>query len=65
MSGRVLRIGQRAPRGGVAEEPHLTSRGGRLADPAHGAAKHHAAHAVFARSLIEAAALVEDEDFSL
>lgn len=58
MSERVIRIERLSPRKGVVEEPVWTSKGYQLADPAHGAQKHHAKHAVHVRTLDEAAQLI-------
>lgn len=56
---RVVRIERVTSRKGGQEEPHLTTRGYQLADPAHGSAKHHAEHAVYVRDLDAAADLIE------
>ena len=58
MTGKVIRIERVDPRDGIAEEPALGPKGYRLGDPKWGARKHHAAHAVFAQTLDEAADLV-------
>lgn len=52
------------PRSGGIEEPLWTTRGYQLADPRHGASKHHAEYAVFVRTLDEAAHLL-DRSYSL
>jgi hypothetical protein len=64
MSERVIRIERVSPRKGMAEEPVWTSKGYQLADPAHGAQKHHAKHAVHVKTLDEAAQLI-GKGFSL
>ena len=64
MSERVIRIERVSPRKGVVEEPVWTSKGYQLADPSHGAQKHHAKHAVHVRTLDEAAQLI-GKGFSL
>ena len=64
MAGRVIRIERVSSRGGVIEEPVVTSKGYQLADPAHGKQKHHAEHATYVLTLDEAAALVS-RGFSL
>jgi len=64
MSGRVIRIERVSPREGVVEEPDFTSKGYRLGDPAHGNAKHYAEHTVYAKTLDDAAELIE-KGFSL
>lgn len=58
MAGRVIRIERVSSRGGVVEEPIVTSKGYQLADPAQGKHKHHAEHAIYVRTLDEAASLV-------
>lgn len=58
MNRQVARIERIAPRKGVVEEPLVTARGYRLADPAQGGKRHHAALAVHVRSLEEVARLV-------
>lgn len=57
MARRVIRIERVSSRGGVTEEPVVTSRGYQLADPAHGKHKHLAKHATYVRTLDEAAVL--------
>lgn len=64
MAGRVIRIERVSSRGGIVEEPVVTSKGYQLADPAHGKHKHHAEHAPYVRTLDEAASLVS-RGFSL
>lgn len=64
MTRKVLRIERKTPRPGGIEEPHWTTRGYQLADPKHGNVKHHAAHAIFVRTLEEAADLL-DRGYSL
>lgn len=64
MNGRVIRIERVSPREGLNEEPELTTRGYRLGDPAHGSDKHHAEHAVYVKTLDEAAELI-NRGFSL
>ena len=64
MSERVIRIERVSPRKGVVEEPVWASKGYQLADPAHGAQKHHAKHAVHVKTLDEAAQLI-GKGFSL
>lgn len=59
MAERVSRIERVSSRGGVEEEPVVTAKGYQLADPAHGKHKHHAEHAVYVRTLEEAACLIE------
>lgn len=54
MARRVIRIERVSSRGGVTEEPVVTSKGYQLADPAHGKHKHHAEHATYVRTLDEA-----------
>ena len=61
---RCLTIARTDPRPGGTEAPQLTRRGHELASPHHGAEKHHAKHAVFVRTLDEAAALIA-EGYSL
>jgi hypothetical protein len=61
---KVLRIERLSSRPGVREEPEITSRGYKLGDPKWGSQKHHADKAAYAKTLEEAAALVE-EGFSL
>lgn len=56
---RCVAIERVAPRPGGAEVPALSRRGYELACPRHGAERHHARHAVFVRTLDEAASLVE------
>ena len=58
MTERVIRIERVDPRDGIKEEPARGPKGYRLGDPKWGSRKHHAAHAVFARTLDEAADLV-------
>jgi hypothetical protein len=55
MSATIERL---SPRENITEEPYLTSRGYCLADPKKGRTKHHAANAVFVKSIEEAAELV-------
>lgn len=55
---RCIAIERTAPRPGGVEVPTLSRRGYELASPRHGAEKHHAKHAVFVRTLDEAAALI-------
>jgi hypothetical protein len=62
--GEVTRVERKNPRSGGVEEPLWTARGYQLADPKHGSVKHHAEHAVFARTLDEAADLL-DQGYSL
>jgi hypothetical protein len=57
MTGRVIGIERVSSRGGVIEEPVVTSKGYQLADPAHGKQKHHAEHATYVRTLDGAAVL--------
>jgi hypothetical protein len=57
MPGRVINIERVSSRGGVTEEPVVTSKGYQLADPAHSKQKHHAKHATYVRTLDEAAVL--------
>lgn len=64
MSEHVIRVERLSPRKGVVEDPVWTSKGYQLAEPVHGAQKHHAKHAVFVRSLDEAAKLI-GKGFSL
>lgn len=64
MRGKVLRIERLASRAGVVEEPWHTSREYQLADPRYGGTKHHVEHAVFVRTLEEAALLIK-QGFSL
>lgn len=64
MSGRVIRIERISSRGGVVEEPAVTTRGYQLADPAHGRHRHHAEHATYVKTLDAAAAMIE-RGFSL
>lgn len=64
MSKRVVGIERVAPRKGVTEEPELTRRGYKLGDPGFGRARHHAEHAVYVKTLDEAAVLV-GKSFSL
>ncbi|ESR26346.1 hypothetical protein N177_0846 [Lutibaculum baratangense AMV1] len=53
-----------SPREGLEEEPEFTGRGYRMADPAKGRQRHHAEHAIYVKSLDEAATLI-DRGFSL
>ena len=62
MNVSILR---RKPRDGIIEHPVYTPRGYQLADPKHGNVKHHAEYAVFARSLGDAADLIETKDYSI
>jgi hypothetical protein len=55
----VVRIERTLPRTRDNEYPVHSSRGYRLADPAHGGTKHHVENAVYVATLDEAAALVE------
>ena len=55
---KVTGIERVAPRDGIREEPVVGKEGYRLGDPKWGASKHHARHAVFAKTLDEAADLV-------
>ena len=56
MAGSVMRIERTTPRPGGVEAPDQTADGRfKLADPAKGGEKHHAEHAVFARTLDEVA----------
>ena len=64
MSERVIGIERVSPRKGVVEEPVWTSKGYQMADPAFGAQKHHAKHAVHVKTLDEAAQLI-GKGFSL
>ena len=64
MNERVIRIERVSQRKGVVEEPVLTSKGYQLADPALGAQKHHAKHAVHVKTLDEVAQLI-GKGFSL
>lgn len=64
MIGCVTKIERIAPRNGLSEEPALTSKGYKLADPAHGRKKHHAKFAIYVKTLDEAAELVT-KGFSL
>lgn len=64
MRARVNRIERISSRTGVVEEPAFTTRGYKLADPAHGRRKHHAEFAVYVETLEEAAELI-GKGFSL
>lgn len=64
MNGCVIRIERVSPRKGAAEEPEFTTKGYKLGDPAYGNRKHHAEHAVYVKSLENAAALI-GKGFSL
>ncbi|PWR02388.1 hypothetical protein DKT77_12705 [Meridianimarinicoccus roseus] len=64
MGGLVGRIERVSPREDLVEEPELTAKGYRLGDPAHGGVKHHSKHAVYVKTLDEAADLIE-RGFSL
>lgn len=64
MNRRVARIERVFPRKDVVEEPEITRKGYRLGDPAHGRQKHHAEHAIYVKTLTEAAMLVR-KGFSL
>lgn len=64
MRGTVISIERISSRDGITEVPVLTARGYQLGDPAHGALKHHAEHAVHVQTLEEAAELIE-RGFSL
>lgn len=64
MNGHVIRMARVSPRKGAVEEPELTTKGYRLGDPAHGRWKHHAEHAVYVKSLDDAAVLI-GKGFSL
>lgn len=64
MAGKVIGIERVSPRPGGTETPNSTKRGYQLADPRKGDTKHHAEHAVFVRTLDEAASLIDD-GFSL
>ncbi len=59
MSNGIVKIERVSPREGAVEEPEFTTRGYKLADPRFGNNKHHAANAIYARTLDEAGALVE------
>jgi len=54
-----VRIERKFPRKGITEEPLLTPKGYKLADPAFGEHRHHAPHAIFVKSLEDAADAVE------
>ena len=56
---RVSRIVRVKPRRGIAEEPVMERGCYVLANPKHGAEKHHAINKVYAKSLEDAAALIE------
>lgn len=62
---RCVAIERTAPRPGGVEVPTLSRRGYELASPRHGVEKHRAEHAVFVRTLDEAAASIVDEGHSI
>ena len=64
MVGQVIRIERVSPRAGMVEEPQFTVKGYKLSDPAHGKQKHHAEHAVYVKTLDDAAVLI-GKGFSL
>ncbi len=64
MAERVIRIERVSPRAGTVEEPQFTANGYKLGDPAHGKQKHHAEHAVYVKTLDDAAELI-GKGFSL
>jgi hypothetical protein len=61
---KVIRIERVQSRSRELEEPQFTAKGYCLGDPKHGAVKHHARNAVYAKTLEDAAELVE-KGFSL
>lgn len=58
MRGCVLGIERASSRSGVVEEPNVTTKGYQLADPAHGKEKNRIEHAIYVRTLDEAASLI-------
>ena len=58
MTGKELRIERLNPRNGSAEEPAFSTRGYCLGDRKFGPDKHHAEHAVYVKTLADAAELV-------
>lgn len=56
---KVIRIERVHPRNGVEEHPIKTERGYVLGDPRHSNTKHHLANEVHAKTLEDAASLVE------
>ncbi|PKP85638.1 MAG: hypothetical protein CVT80_01465 [Alphaproteobacteria bacterium HGW-Alphaproteobacteria-2] len=64
MTGQVIRIERVSPRAGKMEEPEFTAKGYKLGDPAHGKHKNHAEHAVYVKTLDDAAELI-GKGFSL
>lgn len=59
MSNRIVKIERVSPRKGVIEEPEFTTRGYKLGNPSFGDKKHHAANAIYVRTLDEVGALLE------
>jgi hypothetical protein len=64
MTGKEIRIERLNPRGGVVEEPVVNAQGYCLGDPKFGPKNKLAAHAVYVKTLAEAAEIV-DAGFSL
>ena len=58
MRENVIRIERVSPRKGAAETPQVSARGYCLGDPKFGSKKHLARHAVFVKTLNEAAELI-------
>jgi hypothetical protein len=58
MTGKAIRIELLNPRGGVIEEPVVNAQGYCLGDPKFGPDRHLAKHAVYVKTLAEAAELV-------
>jgi hypothetical protein len=59
-TGKVSKITRKFPRSGINESPdYKPGHGYVLGHPKHGGAKHHKAHAVYVKTLEEAAFLIE------